>query len=90
MSLLTEILLGDFELNRRVSMEQVCKQRRCRLPDLEVDWSVLDLHNHVVVELAIQRLEEIDRGICPIGSPVTLVELVVNKRPKQYVSAMWL
>ena len=62
MALLPEVFLCDLQLNGCTRLPQVGEQRRSRLADLEIDWAVLDLHDHVIVELSIKRFEEVDGG----------------------------
>ena len=51
---LAEVLLGDLQLDRLVGVLQRAEQRRRRLAHLEVDRSVLDLDDDVVVEPAVE------------------------------------
>ena len=52
---LADVLLRDLQLDRLVRLLERAEQRRRRLAHLEVDRAVLDLDDHVVVELAVER-----------------------------------
>ena len=56
---LADVLLRDLQLDRLVGLLERAEERRRRLADLEIDRPVLDLHDDVVVELAVER-----RGSC--------------------------
>ncbi|KAI6774339.1 hypothetical protein HG531_001188 [Fusarium graminearum] len=50
-----------------------------RFSNLEVNGTVLDLHNDVVVKLSVKLAEELYSGIRTVGFPVSPVELVINE-----------
>ena len=56
-TLLTEILLCDLQLDRLIRVAQRAEERRGRLANLKVDRAVLDLEDDVRVELAVERRE---------------------------------
>jgi len=59
---LAEIFLRDLELNRFACLVQGSKQWRSGLTNLEIDRSVLNLNDDVIVELAIEFVEVIVGG----------------------------
>src|SRR5712692_637764 len=82
MPLLPSVFLRDLQLHRHVRTLQPAKERRTRFADLKVNRTMFNLNNNVVVELPIERMEDI---VCSSGA-VTLrilpVEvMVVYKRP---------
>src|SRR5215472_2771905 len=63
MPLLACVLLGDLQFNGFTGVAQAGEQRLNRLAYLEVDGAILDLNNHVVVKLAVERMEIIVGGL---------------------------
>ena len=74
---LAEIFLGDLQLDGLVGLLQRAEKRRGRLAHLEIDGAVLDLHDHVVVELAVEVVEVVVGGAAAIVLRVLPVHVVV-------------
>ena len=67
------------------------EQRRYWLTHLKVDGTILDLHQHVVVKLSVQRLEVVVRCTGPVIFRIAPVHVVVvDKSAIQKQSAMGL
>ena len=61
MLLLTRIFLRDLQLDGFIRALQTCEERRYWLAHLEIDRTVLDLDDYVVVERAIERMKIVIR-----------------------------
>ena len=72
---LPEVFLGDLQLDGLVGLFERAEQRRGGLPDLEIDWPVLDLDDDVVVELPVEALEIV------VGGPRAIVLQVAPVHP---------
>src|SRR4029077_6257745 len=88
MFLLPCVFLGDLQFDSFVGAAQSGKQRRHRLPHLKINWPILDLNDGVVVELSIERMKIIVRGLRAIVLRTTPTKImVVNKCPiKNYAA----
>jgi hypothetical protein len=79
--LLAGVLLGDLQLQRYARPGHGGQDGRHRLAHLEVERAVLDLHDHVVGERAVQRVEVVVRGTGAVGRPVApVLPVVVHER----------
>lgn len=89
-ALLARVLLRDLQLDGGGRLAQVREERRRGLAHLEVDGAVLDLHDDVVVELAVEVAEEVDGRVRPVVLPVALVEVlaVVHEGPEHEDAAV--
>ena len=74
---LAEVLLRDLQFDRLIGLLQRAEERRGRLAHLEIDGAVLDLHDHVVVELAVERLEVVVGGAAAVVLRIGPVHVVV-------------
>ena len=54
---MTKIFLSDLHLRHHCSVFKLSEQRAERFTRLEVDRTVLDLDDHIVLELAVERYE---------------------------------
>jgi len=63
MPLLPGVFLCDLQFHCHICALQPAKERRNRFADLKVNWPMLDLNDHVVVKLAVERLENIVGGL---------------------------
>src|SRR4029453_17820027 len=61
-ALLTQILLGDLQLDRLIRIAQRAEQRRGWFAHLEVDRAVFDLDDGIRVELAVEWMEVVIGG----------------------------
>src|SRR5580693_5095612 len=77
MPLLAGVLLGDLQLDGFVGFLEPGEQRRRRFACLEVDRSVFDLNDDVVVELSVERMKMVVSGVRPIILWPTPVEMMV-------------
>ncbi len=77
MGRLPGVLLGDLQLHHRVRVRERAEQRMRGLADLEVDRAVLDLHDGVGGELAVQRRER----LVGLVRPLQRVEVVHERAP---------
>jgi len=77
MALLAEVFLGDLKLDGFIGLVKIGKQGRCRFPYLEINGSMLDLDDDVVVELAVERLKNFNRCFGAVGLSVMPVEMMV-------------
>ena len=59
MPLLTGVFLCDLQFDCCICFLQSAEQGRDWLPDLKVNRSVFNLHNDVVIKLAIQRMKDV-------------------------------
>ncbi len=59
---LSEVFLGDLQFDRLVGLLQRAKQGRSGFAHLEIDGAVFDLHDHVVIELAVEVVEIVVGG----------------------------
>ena len=78
MALLAQVLLRNLQLDSRVTLGNVSKQRVRWFADLEIDGSVFDLDDNIVVELTVERFEKLHTRVGAIGFPVRLIQLVVD------------
>src|SRR6478735_349963 len=72
-TLMAGVLLGDLELQSDACRAKRRDHWRHGLAHLEVEGSVLHLHDDVVVESAIERSEVVVRGTGPISLSVAPV-----------------
>src|SRR5580692_8449809 len=77
MPLLARVFLRDLQLDGRICFLEAAEERRHRLPHLEVNRSMFDLDDHVVVELAVERMEVVVRRACTIVFRISPIEMVV-------------
>ena len=63
---LAEVLLRDLQFDRLIGFLQRAEQGRGRFAHLKIDGAVFDLHDHVVVELAVERLEVVVGGAAAV------------------------
>ena len=54
---MTEILLSNLHFSHYCCVLELTEERADRLTWLEVDRTVLDLYDHVVIELSVERYE---------------------------------
>ena len=81
MPLLARVFLRDLQLDGLICFFQSAEERRDRFAYLEVNRPMLDLDDHVVVELAVERMEIVVRSLCAIVLGIRPIEMmVVNKR----------
>ena len=89
MLLLACVLLCNLQFDRLVGVTQPGKEWRHGLAYLEVDGTVLDLHNGVLFELAIERMKVVVSGFRAIILEVVPVEMVVvDERAIEHDAAM--
>src|SRR5882762_1538777 len=82
MPLLPGVFLSDLQLHRHIRLLQPSKERRNGFADLKVNGPMLDLNDDVVVELAIEGMENIVRSLRAVTLRILPVEvMVVYKRP---------
>src|SRR5689334_12653626 len=79
--LLSGVFLSDLQFDSLISLCQSAKERGHRFASLEIDGTILDLDDDVVVELSIQRVKNI------VGCPSAVIlgiapikMMVVNER----------
>src|SRR5262249_31978874 len=77
MPLLTCVFLRDLQLDRFAGLFHAAEKGRNRFARLKIDRPVLDLDDHVVIELAIQRMEYIVSGACAIRLWIAPVQMMV-------------
>ena len=66
-ALLAGVLLRNLNLHCFVAVLKCAKQRRDRFARLEVNRPVLDLQHNVVIELAVERMEDVVGGAGTVG-----------------------
>ena len=76
----SEILLGDLQLQHQTRLRHRPEQRAKGLTRHEIEWAVLDLHQHVVGKLSVQGHELVVGLLHPIG----IVLKIVDKRPPHH------
>ena len=81
---LAEIFLGDLQLEHLRRARHGAEERVHGLAGLEVDRAVLDLHQHIRPELAVQRLELVVGLLRPVVRDV----LVVDERAPHHDAAV--
>src|SRR2546429_184921 len=82
MPLLSGVFLSDLQLHCHIGALQPGKEGRNRFADLKVNGSMFDLNDDVVVELAIEGMENIVRSFRAVILRILPVEvMVVYKRP---------
>ena len=64
----TEVLLGDLELHHHLGVVHPSEQRVEGLARLEIDGTVLDLHEDIVGEFAVEVLELLDGLVGAVGA----------------------
>ena len=74
---LADVFLRDLQLDGLVGVFQRAEQRRRGFAHLEIDGAVLDLHDHVVVELAVQRLEIVVGGAGAVVLRIVPIHVMV-------------
>lgn len=80
MSLSTGVLLRDFHFKCDICATKRSKQRTYAFSDLEVDRTVFNLNDHIVVKVAVKRLEIIISGFSSIDGQVLVIEgIAVNE-----------
>ena len=80
--LLSSILLRELNFKCRVCILHAQKQRRDRLPDLEIEGAVLDLEDHIIHEIPVQRLIDLVRSARTVGFHVPpVLQAVVHESP---------
>ena len=62
----SEVFLGDLELRHQLRLRHLAEERTEWLAWLEIHRTVLDLHQHIVAEFSIQRLELFGSLIGPV------------------------
>ena len=62
----SEVLLGYLELCHHLGVRHVSEKRAEWLAWLEIDRTVLDLYEHIVAELAVERSEFVICLACPV------------------------
>src|SRR5215467_12070162 len=77
MPLLAGIFLRHLQLDGFVGFLEAAEKGRNRLARLKVNRPMLDLDDHVVVELAVEGMEDVIGGARPVGFSVAPVEMVV-------------
>ena len=65
---MTEIFLSNLHFSHHCSVFQLSEERAERFARLEVDRSVLDLDDHIVIELSVERYEFKTCLHCPVRS----------------------
>src|SRR5579885_272835 len=89
--LLSGVFLRDLEFDGLVGLLQPAEQRRSRFAHLEIDRSVLDLHNNIAVKLAVERMKDVIGRHCTVILRITPIEMiVVNERPIEHKPAVGL
>src|ERR1035437_4688292 len=90
-ALLACVLLCDLQLDRLVGVRECGEEWAYRFAHLKVDRSVLDLHDDVVVELAVERVEVVVACAGPVGLHVVPVEMmVVDEATVEDHATMWM
>ncbi len=74
---LAEIFLRNLQLDGLIGVLQRAEQRRRGFAHLEIDGAVLDLHDHVVVELAVQLLEIVVGGARAVVLGIVPIHVMV-------------
>ena len=74
---LAGVLLGDLQLDGLLAFRQRAEQGRDGFPHLEIDGTVLDLNQGVVVELAVEGMEVVVGGAGAVVVGVLPVHVVV-------------
>src|ERR1700686_3731877 len=101
MALLPGVFLSDLQFHRHVRLLQTTEERRNRLADLKINWPMLDLNNDVVIEFAIEWMENIvgrpgavSLGILPVEVMVVHKRSIENdaavrpERPRKHVGGV--
>src|SRR5580698_10920589 len=78
---LPEIFLRNLQLDRLIRFRHRAEERRRGLAYLKIDRPIFDLENHVRIELAVERLENVVRGARAISLHVVPVEMMVIYKP---------
>ncbi len=79
---MSEILLSDLKLHHLVGLGHCTEQWTVGLSRLKVDGAVLNLNNHIVVKLAVERLK-LDVGLlCTVG----IGRRIYESSPHHYAS----
>src|SRR5207248_6839185 len=77
MPLLACIFLRYLKLNRLVRVLERAKQRRNRLSDLEIDGSIFDLDQNVIVELSVELRKIVVSGFRAVVLQIAPIHFVV-------------
>ena len=89
MPLLPGVFLRDLQFDALVRFLQPAKKRRDRFAGLEIDRSILDLDDDVVIKLSVERMKDVVSCARPIIFRIAPIQMmVVNKRPIEEQSAM--
>src|SRR5690348_9449408 len=75
--LLPGVFLRDLKFDGLVGVAESGEERRGRLAHLKINGAVLDLDDHVVVELAVEWMKNVIRGAGAVGLRVAPVEVMV-------------
>src|ERR1035441_3966575 len=93
---LAEVLLGDLQFDRLVGFLQRSEEGRRGLAHLKIDGAVFDLHDDVVVELAVEGLEvvvgraaAVVLGVGPVGVVVVDEATVKKQTAVGLVQSAW-
>ncbi len=74
---LAHVFLRNLQLDGFLSLRQRAEERRRRLANLEIDGAVLDLHDGVALELAVQLVEVVIRRAGAVVLEIAPVRMVV-------------
>src|SRR3984893_13039982 len=77
MTLLAGIFLGDLQFDGFVCFLECAEQRRYWFARLEIDGTVFDLDDYVVIELAVERMEVVGGRFGAIILGVPPIEMMV-------------
>ena len=83
-NLLSCVLLGDLNFQHLVCMLQTPEKRMDRFSHLEINGSVFNLENDIIIEFSVQRHEVVVSGTCPVCPAVTPVLLAVVHKTSPY------
>ncbi len=75
MPLLARVFLRDLQLDSFICFFEAAEERRRRPAHLEIDRSIFDLDDHVVVELSVERMKDVVRGARAIIFQIAPIEM---------------
>src|SRR5215472_16424385 len=77
MALLSRVLLRDLQLDCFIGLRETTEEWRHRLANLKINRTVLDLDDYVVIELAVERMEDVVSSSGTIVLQVAPIQVVV-------------
>ena len=90
MALLAGVLLGDLKFYSLAGVLERSKERRDRLTNLEVDWTVFDLDDYVGFKGSIKGLEVVIASASSVCFKVVIVEvIIVDEAAIEDDSSVW-